>query len=380
MLTAALDVPASCHTEMKGPYFARGNMTRQEPFIDRHEQTVFAASDTYPRNMGADIMELADGRLFLAFSQWYTGTHDTDDSRVMGVLSDDGGRCWSEPFPVAMPFGPVKTLRMPSMIRRRDGRIVMLMRCRTTPTEAWVGMTSCTDESAVGESESVWSTPVRVSPPPPGRHIALNNRLVRLSTGRLLLAVSSPWPWDREDVKGQDLRAWCLLSDDDAETWQVSRTILAGPGRGAMEPYVVERRDGHLLMLIRTDAGFQYRSISHDQGETWTDPVPQRDLLSVQSPCAVRRAPSLGALIIVWNQNRPGAHARDRTPLTIGISHDEGESWSALANLETDPERDFSYPSLNFIGDRTYVTYYERQGAQISLKLQSFVLNLTCRG
>jgi hypothetical protein len=85
-------------------------------------------------------------------------------------------------------------------------------------------------------------------------------------------------------------------------------------------------------------------------------------------------------LIIVWNQNRPGAHARDRTPLTIGISHDEGESWSALANLETDPERDFSYPSLNFIGDRTYVTYYERQGAQISLKLQSFVLNLTCRG
>lgn len=347
---------------------------QDQPFGDRHEQTVFAASDTYPRNMGADIIELADGRLFLAFSQWYTGTHDTDDSRMMGVLSDDGGRNWSEPFRVAMPFGPVKTLRMPSMMRRRDGRIVMLMRCRTAPTEAWVGMTCCADESAIGHDESAWPTPVRVSPPPPGRHIALNNRLIRLSTGRLLLAVSSPWPWDREDVKGQDIRAWCLLSDDDAETWRVSRTILAGPGRGAMEPYVVERRDGDLLMLVRTDAGCQYRSISRDKGETWSDPVPQRDLVSVQSPCAVRRDPSSGALIVIWNHNRPGVHARDRTPLTIGISHDEGESWSVLADLETDPERDFSYPSLSFIRERTYVTYYEAYNAQISLKLQSFVL------
>ena len=347
---------------------------QDQPFSHRHEQTVFAATERYPRNMGAEIIGLADGRLFLAFSQWYTGTHDTDDSRVMGVLSDDGGRCSSDPFPVARPFGPVRTLRMPSMIRRRDGQIVMLMRCRTVPTEAWVGITRCADESAIGQGESAWSTPVRVSPPPPGRHIALNNRLIRLSTGRLLLAVSSPWPWDREDVKGKDVRAWCLLSDDDAATWRVSRTILAGPGRGAMEPYVVERRDGHLLMLIRTDAGCQYRSTSRDKGETWSDPVPQRDLVSVQSPCAVRRDPSSGALIVIWNHNRPGVHARDRTPLTIGISHDEGESWSALADLETDPERDFSYPSLSFIRERAYVTYYEAYNAQISLKLQSFVL------
>lgn len=338
------------------------------------KQTLVSASDEFPRNMGADIIELKDGRLFLAFSQWYTGADDTDDSQIMGMTSDDSGAQWSQPFPVSLPFDDVKTLRMPSMISRNDGTIIMLMRCRTSITEAWVGMSCCRDETLIGSDKAAWTQPVLASPPPPGRHIALNNRLVRLNSGRLLLAVSSPWPWDRSDVEGNNIRAWCLLSDDDAETWHVSSDIITGPGRGAMEPYVVELQDERLLMLIRTDTGYQYRSISEDGGDTWSVPVTQPDLVSVQSPCAVRRDPRSGCLFIVWNHGQPGTHAHDRSPLTVGWSDDDGTSWQIMADLEDDTKCDYSYPSINFIAERTYVTYYVRRDRQLSLKMQSFVI------
>ena len=61
---------------------------------DVHWQCVVEATDEYPRNMGADLVELRDGRLLLAFSQWLGGTHDHDCSRVMGMVSVDTRRSW----------------------------------------------------------------------------------------------------------------------------------------------------------------------------------------------------------------------------------------------------------------------------------------------
>lgn len=40
------------------------------------KQRLCAATDAYPRNMGADLIELRDGRLLLGFSQWIGGVHD----------------------------------------------------------------------------------------------------------------------------------------------------------------------------------------------------------------------------------------------------------------------------------------------------------------
>lgn len=343
---------------------------------DVRTRTLVTATEAHPRNMGAEVIELRDGRLFLAFSQWLGGAHDTNDSQVMGMLSADGGESWGETFPVVRPNAEFSSVRMPSMIRRRDGGIIMLVRCRGEWHEARVGMLRCLDEGGADLGEECWSPTQRISPPPPGRHIALNNRLLRLSSGRLLLPLSSPWPWDREDVNGQDIRAWCLLSDDDGDSWRPSESMLAGDDRGWMEPYVVELEDGRLLMLVRTQKGRQYRSLSEDGGNTWSMPAPVAELVSPESPAAVRRDPGTGWLAVVWNHNTPGGHARDRTPLTIGFSSDEGASWGGFVDLETCLEKAYSYPSLSFVGGRVLVTYYEFTatpgGNRLSLKLCTF--------
>jgi len=145
-----------------------------------------------------------------------------------------------------------------------------------------------------------------------------------------------------------------------------------------MEPYIVELDDGKLRMWMRTQVDTQYESISEDGGVTWSQAVPGA-LVSPESPVAVARHKATGLLAVVWNHNRRGTHTADRTPICIAFSKDEGTSWSGEQRLDPAPDLDssncsFSYPSIDFLGNRGYVTYYENRDRSISLILRTFIL------
>ena len=334
------------------------------------------ATETHPRNMGADLVELSNGSLFLAYSCWLGGVDDYDGSQICGMTSADGGDTWSAPFDVSLPDSDTEAVRMPCFLRLAGGQLACFARYRGSVADTWVGEIICRDETRIAEGTSAWTEPMRVSPPPPGRHVLLNNRAVRLAAGpargRILLPVASPWPWEEEDRRGSDIRSWCLFSDDDGITWRASNQ-LAGPRRGLMEPYLAELDDGRLRMWVRTQMDCQYESMSVDGGATWAKAVPG-PLVSPESPVAVARDPASGLLLVVWNHNRVGRHTTDRTPLSAAFSRDEGESWFATTELETDATRTYSYPSAHFIGGRGFVTYYERVDRWISLVLRCFTL------
>ena len=145
-----------------------------------------------------------------------------------------------------------------------------------------------------------------------------------------------------------------------------------------MEPYLTELSDGRLRMWMRTQMDCQYESVSVDGGATWTEAVPG-PLVSPESPLAMARDPASGLLLVVWNHNRVGRHTADRTPLSAALSRDEGESWFARTDLETDATRSYSYPSAHFIGGRSFVTYYENVDRRISLILRRFTLETHTR-
>lgn len=368
------------------------------PAIELHDlerHVLVPATEDAPRNMGADLVELTDGRLLLAYSRWLGGTHDYDGSQICGLVSADGGATWSAPFDIAVPGPGVEAVRMPCFVRLAGGELACCARYRASVADAWVGMLICRDEKRLGADENtdprrgprLWTEARRLTPPPPGRHILLNARAVTLrhgpDAGRMLLPVASPWPWDEEDARGSDVRSWVLRSDDGGHSWQASSSMLAGPQRGLMEPFVIELADGRLRMWLRTQMDCQYESVSDDGGVTWSE-AAAGPLVSPESPVAVARHGASGLLMVVWNHNRRGAHTADRTPITVAFSDDEGESWFDEQDLDpapgTDPAgRSFSYPSAHSLGaegGRGFVTYYENDGGRLSLVLRRFVLRV----
>ena len=347
------------------------------------------ATEEEPRNMGADVIELSDGRLLMGISRWLGGSHDNDGSMVFGIVSDDGGETWSAPFDIVKPDENVNAVRMPNFLRLNDGRLACFCRHRTSMLDTWTGMIVCEDEEGLGKPGSglhQWTAPRRISPPPPGRHVLLNNRVVRLKhgdhAGRILLPLASPCPWDEEDWKGTDIHTWVLRSDDDGETWHPSESMLPGPERGLMEPYIVELDDGRLRMWMRTQVDTQYESVSEDGGITWSD-ARAGSLVSPESPVAISRHGASRLLAVVWNHNTKGpTHSQDRTPICIAFSDDDGEGWFGEQRLDPDEslgnsDCSFSYPGIDFLGDRAFVTYYENRDHRISLILRTFTMRVS---
>jgi predicted neuraminidase len=118
-------------------------------------------------------------------------------------------------------------------------------------------------------------------------------------------------------------------------------------------------------MLMRTQQGGQYKSISEDGGETWSQPVPTA-LVGSPAPVSISRVPTTGDLLAIWNHN-PGSGKRN--PLTAAISKDEGETWESFRNIEDDPGDAWAYPAVTWVDNRALLTYFNYTGG-LSLQLK----------
>lgn len=144
--------------------------------------------------------------------------------------------------------------------------------------------------------------------------------------------------------------SFVCYSDDEGQTWQCS---VNESGRGFMmgyfkdghmghltceEPAVAELKDGRLLCFMRSTCGRILKSISEDGGEHWMKVQPT-DIAMSNSPCALKRLPANGELVLVWNmmsadEIRQG-YRRGR--LCIAISKDDGQTWQNVKTLELSP-------------------------------------------
>lgn len=180
----------------------------------------------------------------------------------------------------------------------------------------------------------------------PGNHseVLLNDKAVRLSTGRILLPTYcglSPYT-NLEFVQP-------LISDDDGKTWfpspyRICRRRVT-EGGGLSESSVVERSDGSLLMISRTNAGFMYRSDSQDGGETWSRPVAT-DIPASGSSSSLRRIPGSDDILLICNQisQEESRWGFFRHRLTAFISSDGGETWIHRRNLSSMDDRTYIPP------------------------------------
>ena len=185
-----------------------------------------------------------------------------------------------------------------------------------------------------------------------------------------------PVSWS-EDVsqRALPLRNVIFFSDDDGRTWTRGKGMVDCPKRGAMEPGVVELKDGRVLQVIRTQMGQVWFSFSTDSGDTWSVAVPS-GITSPESPSTIARLPGGGELLLIHNPNieRGVSAIKSRTPLVPRISQDEGLTWSDPKVIEPSPHFIHAYTSVTFDRDRALLTYWVAPSTNwtpISLRFRS---------
>jgi sialidase-1 len=335
---------------------------------DEFQVDVYQATASNPRFSEGSVIPLRDGSLLYAVTEFAGGGEDHSTAVIVGRTSLDGGRTWGPPRTLQENIGrqnvmSVTLRRMPPAAD--DSALGMYFLIKNSDSDLDLALRLSADEG------QTFSDPLIITPQP-GYHIMNNDRVTQLSTGRLVCPVSTT-----DDIfksGGGHLICVCHLSDDGGKTWRESADRVDQPGRGAMEPEVVELSDGRLLMIIRTALGIIATSHSADGGEHWSAPS-KLSLESPQAPATIRTVPATGDLLLVWNNpDPPGSSASGRrTPLTLALSSDEGQTWHNLRNLETDPGKGYAYTSILFHKDRLLLTYYvsDSRTGRISSRFRS---------
>ena len=202
---------------------------------------------------------------------------------------------------------------------------------RETAEHAVFARTCANPEAAV----PVWGEEFRVGFDAP-LSFRLNKPTV-LSTGEWVMPVTHArqptydWFAGRAQLQGVGVsfdqgRSWTLHGAVEAPFW-------------ALENMIVERRDGSLLMYIRTGSGVIWRSVSQDRGRTW-GPGEPTTIANPGSRFFIRRLANGDWLLI----NSPDP--TKRTGIVASLSSDEGATWRG--RLVLDGRDHVSYPDAAF--------------------------------
>ena len=127
------------------------------------------------------------------------------------------------------------------------------------------------------------------------------------------------------------VQAVSVYSDDHGKTWQAGTPT----GTGMDENKVVELSDGSLMLNSRASDGSGFRKVarSTDGGQTWSEPVSDKNLPdSVDNAQIIRAFPNAAPddprakVLLLSHSPNPQPWSRDRG--TISMSCDDGASWA----------------------------------------------------
>lgn len=145
----------------------------------------------------------------------------------------------------------------------------------------------------------------------------------------------------------------------DGRNWRRIDPTGHGHCEGCIQPAILNLGAGKLVAYCRSSMGVLVKTVSVDNGETWSDLCPT-DIPNPDSGIAAISLHERGH-VLAFNRS-----TRCRTPLVLAVSSD-GDSWTERFMLE-DGEGEFSYPSLwtngstvgiSYSVDREHIAYVE---------------------
>ncbi len=287
----------------------------------------------------ASALICLDGAVHAA---WFGGLHEkADDVEIWHAVRKNG--VWTE----AEMVSPKGDIACWNPVLYRDGARVILWYKRGREIAGWRTFTRTMEN---GE----W-TPERELIPgdESGGRGPVKNKPILLSDGTLLAGAS------HETSGGKSWRSFFDLSSDGGETW--TRTdYINDDDLKLIQPTMWESERG-VHALLRSASGYIYRTDSADGGRTWSAPYPT-SMPNNNSGIDLAKLDD-GTLALVCNP--VGENWGARSPISLFLSHDNGETWVKemdLAARQQDGEGEFSYPAVIYEDGVLHITFtYKRK-------------------
>jgi sialidase-1 len=148
---------------------------------------------------------------------------------------------------------------------------------------------------------------------------------IQLRSGRLLVPV-----WLNDRIKG-NYRSAVVYSDDGGANWKTGGIVPPIAATDANECMLFERRDGAVVVSLRSSVHQRHTAVSRNAGLTWSEPAPVDGV-----PDAVCQA-SILALAKGRVMFANSASDRRRVNLTLRLSQDDGATWPVSRVLYEGP-------------------------------------------
>lgn len=306
--------------------------TLEDPFgsVAFSSELIFEKIPEAPAHHCSTIAEAANGDLLVV---WYGGSYESaDDQTLFLSRRKKGARDWGKPEVLirdsARPPGNAVVFRAGTNrlcivwarmeasrpLRRGGGWGETRLWYRTSEDH---GVTWSKDEPFLGSVRE-----------------GLRNAPITLISGELLFPL------------GQSF----ARTKDYGRTWEQLGAVTGGG-----QPTVIERSDGSLLTLLRKGPRIT-QTESRDGGRTWSR-ATETPLKNPNAGIAMTRLRN-GHLVLIFNDSE-----KDRTPLSMTRSLDEGQTWERPLALESNPG-EYSYPCvIQTSDDRIHITYTFRRYA-----------------
>lgn len=292
----------------------------------------------YPSCHASTIAEAAPGKLVAA---WFGGTKERDPDVGIWVTRHENG-VWLPAVEVANGVQTDSTPRLPTwnpVLFFADKTLWLFYKIGPSPS-AWWGMVMRSTDRGKG-----WSKPTRL---PEGILGPIKNKPEVLKDGSWLSPSSTePGGW----------KVHFERSTDQGKSWAKTENV---PGTlEAIQPSLLQHKDGRLQAVCRTRNGVLATTWSRDSGKTWS----ALEKLDLPNPNSGTDAVTLkdGRHLLVYNHSAPPPERPTkgvRYPLDVAISAD-GLSWKRVLTLETEPrEAGYAYPAVIQASDGlVHITY-----------------------
>lgn len=296
-----------------------------------------------PDNHAANLLELAGGDLLCA---WFAGSGEGNpDTDVMLARLPAGSGRWSDP--VDLSLDPRRSEQNPVLFQAPGGEVWLLH----TSGEPHDQKTAHVLARVSRDDGHTWDAPRVLFP---GTGVFLRHPPLILPTGAWVLPTYLCTSTGHFSV--------VQVSEDRGRSWR-AHPVPESVGRVQMN--LLAQPDGTLLGLFRSRAADRiYTSRSTDGGRTWRPPLRSTLPNNDSSFQAVTLAG--GRIALAFNDAtlerdqfrwvaRPGGGDRKkalRTPLTLALSEDGGETWPHRRNLQMadleyrETEAGYAYPSV----------------------------------